>query len=68
MKKILALITITAIAALLIGCASTKFDKLGVQERTVKFSILGGTIIDFEKTTIGLEVNGAEIIKEDQEQ
>ena len=59
MKKTLALI---AIAALLTGCASTRVNNLTVANRTVKFNILNVEV--FEKTTEGLVVDGAEIIKD----
>ena len=58
MKKALALLTL---AMLLSGCATTKVDQLSVANRSVKLSILN--VIVFEKTTEGLAVGGAEIIK-----
>jgi hypothetical protein len=61
MKKILAIL---AIAGLLSGCASTKFDKLGVQERTMKIGNIGALgIVLYESSTTGFDAAGVDVKK-----
>jgi len=60
MKKIYTFITIV----LLSGCASTNVEEMHLTTRTVSLKVLGGTIIDFEKKTEGLDVGNATIVKD----
>lgn len=60
-----ALLTLAAVLALS-GCAMTSIKDSSLQKRTVSLNVLG--VIQFEKTTEGLAIGEAQLVKEEKEE